>query len=162
MLFIVCLLCLTCRGSSDRHGAFAWASWVWKIYDGQGNCSEVCHRSSMSCLCVVFSVALVLRCSSSAAIGHHSNPGTDPQLMSCGQFVHARLEKIKAEWRRMVREGIRNGPSVIVLDDLDLLCPVEQELVIHFNTLYSLIRHKLNLNLSSTANGRQLSWPGPC
>jgi hypothetical protein len=49
--------------------------------------------------------------------------------MSCGQFVNARIETIKAKWRQMIREGIKNGPAVIVLDDLDLLCPAEQELV---------------------------------
>lgn len=39
------------------------------------------------------------------------------------------METIKAKWRQMIRQGLKNGPSIIVFDDLDLLCPAEQELV---------------------------------
>ncbi len=53
----------------------------------------------------------------------------DTLYMGCSQYTGVRIETVKAKWRAMFTEALKNGPSVIVLDDLDLLVPPEQELV---------------------------------
>jgi hypothetical protein len=64
---------------------------------------------------------------------HSSNSRIGPQppafflRVDCASFVSAKAKTVKASWRKIWKEAQRNAPSIVLVDDLDLLVPATKE-----------------------------------
>lgn len=54
---------------------------------------------------------------------------TVPIHVACGELSGVRTETIKSKWRRAFAEAVENPPAIIVLDDIDVLMPTENEVL---------------------------------
>ncbi|KAL6065431.1 Peroxisome biosynthesis protein pex1 [Balamuthia mandrillaris] len=50
-----------------------------------------------------------------------------PIYIPCAELSGVRTESVRSKWKSAFGEAVKNAPSVIILDDLDVLVPAEQE-----------------------------------